>query len=183
MSCTIWIDSHAADVPAVFAQNLRYLLENVNTGGKPLAFACIGSAKIMGDNLGPMVGTILSRYPYPHVFGTMESPLNALTLPGLLPFLEHIKNQYCLIAIDASLGFGSQTGHITITDDCLYPGAGVSRNLPAIGHLHITGVFDSLDSPDARLLLPGLCRGIGFGLLEFFREAVIPCNIEKGAVK
>lgn len=167
MSSTIWLDGRTAGVSAAFAQNLRYLLENVNIERKPLAFACIGSAKVMGDNLGPLIGTILSRYPCPRIYGTMQAPLNALTLPGYLPFLERIKKEHCLIAVDASLGHRPQTGCITMTDDCLYPGAGVSRNLPAIGHLHITGVFDSLDSPQARQLLPVLCRSIGLGLLTF----------------
>ena len=165
MSCTIWMDSRTPDASDIFAQNLRYLLENVNPSGKPLAFACIGSAKVTGDNLGPLIGTILSRCPYPQVYGTMAAPLNAITLPRYFALLERINKHCCLIAIDASLGSKAQSGHITLTDACLHPGAGVSRNLPAIGRLHITGVFDSLDSPDARKLLPVLCRSIGLGLL------------------
>lgn len=170
MSQVIWMDGRMPDKGAVFARNLRYLLENVNRARKPLAFACIGSARIMGDNLGPMIGSILSRSRYPHVFGTMENPLNALTLPGRSRLLEQIGRKYCLIAIDASLGSHSQSGHITLCDSCLYPGAGVSRQLPAVGQLHITGVFDSLDTRQAGQILPDLCRCIGLGLLEICKE-------------
>lgn len=166
MSHTIWINSRATGAAAIFAQKLRYLLKNVNPSNKPLAFACIGSANVMGDNLGPMIGTILSRSHYPHIYGTLDNPLNALTLPDRLPLLNELNRNCCLIAIDASLGNSRQSGHLTLTDTCLHPGSALCRDLPAIGQLHITGVFDSLDSPEARQLMPSLCRGIGLGLLE-----------------
>lgn len=170
MSRTIWIDSRHAAAAEKLAQNLRYLLENVNIQKKPLAFACIGSSRIPGDNLGPIVGTILTRYNCPHIYGTMEEPLNALTLPNFLPMLDIIEKKYCLIAIDAAIGTREQSGLMTLTDECLYPGSGVAKNLPAIGHLHITGVFDNLESAAARQLLPGLCRNISLGLMKCNRK-------------
>lgn len=170
MPRTIWINSHTSGADAVFAHNLRYLLKNVNYSNKPLAFACIGSARVTGDNLGPIIGTILSRSRYPHVYGTLDDPLNALTLPCFLPLLNDIERQYCLIAIDASIGNGGQCGHLTISDTCLHPGSALRRDLPPLGQLHITGVFDGLDSPKARQLLPILCRNLGLGLLSVCKE-------------
>ena len=170
MSRTIWINSRSTGAEAIFARNLRYLLKNVNSSNKPLAFACIGSAKVIGDNLGPIIGTILTRSNYPHVYGTLDHPLNALTLPGYYPILNEIEQQYCLIAIDASIGNGGESGHLTLSDTCLYPGSALRRRLPALGSLHITGVFDGLDSPQAGKLLPVFCRNMGLGLLKICRE-------------
>lgn len=169
MSRTIWINSRTIGADAIFEQNLRYLLKNVNSSNKPLAFACIGSARVIGDNLGPIIGTILTRSNYPHVYGTLDDPLNALTLPDYFPVLKDIERQCCLIAIDASIGNGGQSGHLTLSDTCLYPGSALRRALPALGSLHITGVFDGLDSPKARQLLPVFCRNMGPGLLRICR--------------
>ncbi len=170
MSRTIWINSRTIGADAIFARNLRYLLKNVNSSNKPLAFACIGSTRVIGDNLGPIIGTILARSNYPHVYGTLDHPLNALTLPDCFPVLNDIERRYCLIAIDASIGNGGQSGHLTLSDTCLYPGSALRRRLPALGSLHITGVFESLDSPQAKQLLPVFCRNLGLGLLNICRE-------------
>lgn len=170
MSHTIWINGRITGADTIFAQNLRYLLENVNSSNNPLAFACIGSSRVTGDNLGPIIGTILTRSHYPHVYGTLEHPLNALTLPDCMPMLRDIEQRYCLIAIDAAIGNVGQCGHLTLSSTCLHPGSALRRQLPPLGHIHITGVFDSLETRKTRQLLPVLCRHIGLGLLEICRE-------------
>lgn len=166
MSHTIWINSRTSDASAVLAQNLRYLLENVNSSNKPLAFACIGSSRVMGDNLGPIIGTILSQKNYPYVYGTLDNPLNALTLPEHLTQLKELTKNCCVIAIDASIGNCRQSGHLTLSDTCLHPGSAIRRRLPAVGRIHITGVFSSLNAPETRELLAPLCKSIGHGLLD-----------------
>ena len=85
MNRTIWINSTLPDACDIFSRNLRYLLHHVNPHKMPLAFACIGSANVCGDNLGPLIGTILTRHSLPNVYGTMAEPLNALTLPDYMP--------------------------------------------------------------------------------------------------
>ena len=57
MYSSIWINSAQPDAVDIFSRNLRYLLNRVNPQGKPLAFACIGSANVPGDSLGPLMGT------------------------------------------------------------------------------------------------------------------------------
>jgi putative sporulation protein YyaC len=166
MSRTVWIDSRLENAADILAQNLRCFIDNVNISRKPLAFVCIGSAKITGDNLGPLVGTVLSRCFCSDVYGTMNMPFDAITLNNCPSVLDMLDNHYFTVAIDAAIGSAQQTGFITLSNSSLSPGAGVSRILPAVGHLHITGVFDSLDSLSARALLPAYCRHISLGLLK-----------------
>ena len=141
MYSSIWINSAQPDAADIFSRNLRYLLNRVNPRGKPLAFACIGSANVPGDSLGPLMGTILTRHGLPNVYGTMEWPLNALTLPHNMPLLKTVEKKYCLIAIDAAIGNPAQSGHLTLTEGALFPGSALRRQLPPVGQLHITGVF------------------------------------------
>ena len=47
-----------------------------------------------------------------------------------------------MIAIDASLGAKKHLGYITIGNGSLYPGAGVQKNLPPVGDIHITGIVN-----------------------------------------
>lgn len=93
MYSSIWINSAQPDAADIFSRNLRYLLNRVNPRRKPLAFACIGSANVPGDSLGPLMGTILTRHGLPNVYGTMEWPLNALTLPHNMPLLKTVEKK------------------------------------------------------------------------------------------
>ena len=160
MHHTIWINSALPDAADIFGRNLRYLLKQVNPQRNPLAFACIGSANpnVPVDNLGPLIGTILSRHQIPNVYGTMEAPLNALTLPYYMPLLKATEKNCCLIAIDAAIGTPVQTGYLTLTKGSIRPGSALRRKLPPVGHLHITSVFEQLNCPVCRQLLPVFCR-------------------------
>ncbi len=166
MDHTLWINSGLPDAVDIFDRNLRYLLCHVNPDHQPLAFACIGSANVPGDNLGPLIGTILTRQGRPNVYGTMEEPLNALTLPHYMPLLQYMEETCCLIAIDAAIGNKAQCGYLTLTKGTLSPGSALRRKLPPIGHLHITGVFEQLDTAACRRLLPLFCRQITAALIN-----------------
>ena len=158
MCHTIWINSSLPDAVDIFDRNLRYLLHHVNPHKKPLAFACVGSANVAGDNLGPLSGTILSRHSLSNVYGTMEEPLNALTLPHYMPLLKYLEETCCLIAIDAAIGNKAQCGCLTLTKGSLFPGSAFNKNLPPVGHVHIAGVFDSLNHTAAFPLLAVFCH-------------------------
>ncbi len=163
---TIWINSALPDAVGIFDRNLRYLLCHVNPNHQPLAFACIGSANVYGDNLGPLIGTILTKQGLPNVYGTMTEPLNALTLPDYMPLLKYIEETCCLIAIDAAIGNKAQCGYLTLSKGTLSPGSALHRRLPPVGHLHITGVFECLDCDKAIELLPIFCRQITTALIS-----------------
>ena len=47
-----------------------------------------------------------------------------------------------VIAIDASLGQKKHLGYVTIGNGALYPGAGVQKDLPPVGDIHITGIVN-----------------------------------------
>jgi len=122
-------------------QNLSEVLKNIikeNT-----IIVCIGTDRAIGDALGPLVGTMLknSDFKYP-VYGTLDKPIHAL---NIFESLEHIKNKHPkgnFLAIDACLGKVDRIGYITIGNGPLKPGAGVNKNLPAVGNIHITGIVN-----------------------------------------
>lgn len=117
-------------------------------------FLCIGSDRLTGDCLGPLVGHKLKEYfpQFANLYGTLEFPVHAL---NLCPFLKKIEKNYdrpFLIAIDASLGLHSHVGSVTLSQGGLFPGEGVKKNLPKVGNLSITGIVNSCHG-DSELLL------------------------------
>ncbi|WP_134683592.1 spore protease YyaC [Brevibacillus migulae] len=105
---------------------------------------CIGTDRSTGDSLGPLVGTKLhARYSRQyHVYGTLEHPVHAMNLAEKLDEIQHTHHNPLMIAIDACLGQFSSVGSINVIDGPLKPGAGVKKELPAVGTFHITGIVN-----------------------------------------
>jgi len=120
------------------------LQKNCIPGDRTKVLLCIGTDRSTGDCLGPLVGTKVNAFGqnYFHIFGTLEEPVHA---GNLKEKIEQIKNLYedpFIIAVDASLGRLESVGFINIGDGSIMPGAGVNKELPPVGDLHITGVVN-----------------------------------------
>lgn len=109
-----------------------------------IVILCIGTDRSTGDSLGPLVGYRLSRYHTlgARLSGTLEYPVHARNLQETLNQINaEIANPY-IIAIDACLGSMNHVGQITIGTGPLKPGAGLKKDLPETGHMHITGIVN-----------------------------------------
>ncbi len=110
----------------------------------PIIVLCIGTDRSTGDCLGPLVGYKLSamnssRYL---VYGTLDRPVHAKNLKETLEKIRDCYSNPFIIAVDASLGSMERIGHITIGEGPLKPGAGVQKNLPCVGDMHVSGIVN-----------------------------------------
>lgn len=111
---------------------------------QPLIIVCVGTDRSTGDSLGPLVGSQLKKYSLDgiHLYGTLEQPVHAMNLKETLDSINsHYNNPY-IIAIDACLGQLASVGCIQIGNGPVKPGAGVNKELPPVGHMHITGIVN-----------------------------------------
>ncbi|WNQ09039.1 spore protease YyaC [Paenibacillus aurantius] len=112
--------------------------------GRRIVLVCVGTDRCTGDSLGPLVGTTLLKYRSPHfdLFGTLERPVHAINLYETLSVIqETVRNPY-VIGIDACLGLASSVGSIEVGEGPVRPGAGVNKELPPVGDMHVTGVVN-----------------------------------------
>lgn len=111
--------------------------------GRSRVIVCIGTDRSTGDSLGPIVGSRLNEinHKYFKVLGTLDNPVHASNLSEYLKIIEELSDPF-VIAVDACLGNIDNVGYINIAEGALKPGAGVNKHLPAVGHLHITGVVN-----------------------------------------
>lgn len=111
-----------------------------------LVLLCIGTDRSTGDALGPIIGHKLSdsllKYNYIHLHGTLDEPVHAKNLQEKLEIIYNSLNNPFIIAIDACLGNIDRIGYIAVNKGSLKPGAGVNKNLPAIGDISITGIVN-----------------------------------------
>ena len=67
-------------------RELSCLLSELNLGQVPPVILCIGTDRMIGDSLGPLVGSLLARKRKARllVYGTLSQPVHALNLDETL---------------------------------------------------------------------------------------------------
>lgn len=163
-----WIHPEHPDASHLFQKQLLSMIQQYNRKDRPLAFVCIGTPTILGDCLGPLIGTILEAKVPAKIYGTLDHPVHALNLKDTC---SHIKKQHqkpFIIAIDAALGNTAQSGYILLKKGPLLPGKGVGKKLPPIGHIQITGVFQDIFIHTAGKQMADFSRCISQGILELY---------------
>lgn len=137
-----------------FGQAFYTLLQERLAPNQTLIFLCIGSDRATGDSLGPLIGYKLEQHPNQNyiVYGTLEEPVHAKNLTAVVEEIHsRHKNPY-IIAIDASLGKQAHIGYYTLGIGSLKPGAGVGKELIAVGDVFITGIVNLSGLLDRMLL-------------------------------
>ena len=107
---------------------------------KPI-IVCIGSDLVLGDSLGPLVGTMLLNKKVPlYVYGTLSYPITAKEIGVAKSYLSSAHPKTPIIAIDAAVGNQDDVGLIRVKNKGLFPGLGVAKKLGEIGDASIMGV-------------------------------------------
>lgn len=111
---------------------------------RPVLFFCIGTDRSTGDALGPLIGSRLMALGLDasYVWGTLDSPVHAANLHAAIDeAYSSFQNPY-VIAVDACLGRLENVGMVTVSRGPLRPGTGVSKTLPPVGDIHVTGIVN-----------------------------------------
>jgi putative sporulation protein YyaC len=125
----------------ISTQLLSLLPSNRN---QPIVVVCIGTDRSTGDSLGPLTGTFLKEKGSTsyHVYGTLDDPIHAVNLEEKMKEIYQKHEQPFVIGIDACLGKLKSVGMIQIGEGPVKPGAGVKKDLPFVGDMHITGIVN-----------------------------------------
>lgn len=125
---------------------LSYLSKYYTHNHREIILLCIGTDRSTGDSLGPLTGykmkNTLRRFNNVHVYGTLDKPIHAKNLKETIEIINKIHDKPFIVAIDACLGKVDRVGYITVSHGPLKPGAGVNKELPPVGDIHITGIVN-----------------------------------------
>ena len=96
-------------------------LSQKKNGHRPILFLCIGSDRVPGDCLGPLVGYKLERLcdTMQHTFvvcGSLAHPVHAVNLRQKLHYVKHL-GDFLTIAIDASIALIISITGVTSCED------------------------------------------------------------------
>ena len=116
-------------------------LSNCNKHNKFPIIVCIGSDLVLGDSLGPLVGTMLIKKNVPaYIYGTLNAPITAKEILCAKTHLKILHPDSFIVAIDAAVGNSDDIGLIKVSDKGLKPGLGLDKNLGVIGDCSIIGI-------------------------------------------
>ena len=120
-----------------------------------LIILCIGTDRATGDSLGPIIGYKLKssvNINKVSIFGTLEKPVHAKNINQTMDYIHATYENPFIAAIDACLGKPESVGYITIGEGPVNPGAGLSKALPTVGNMSITGIVNVATGMDFAVL-------------------------------
>lgn len=130
----------------LLAHKIREIIRQSSREDDDIVFLCIGSDRYVGDSLGPLVGTMLTERNVPfRVYGTLEEPVHAFNLKGILKGINKQFKKPLIFSIDASIGNKDQVGHVMFKEGPLTPGKALEKMLPEVGDYHFVGFVNYID--------------------------------------
>ncbi|TBL77458.1 spore protease YyaC [Paenibacillus thalictri] len=132
------------NIQEVLLKKLQSMLSEV-PAEKPIVLVCVGTDRSTGDALGPLVGSRLSKLGALkglYLYGTLGHPVHAMNLNETLSSIYQHFDEPFIIAVDACLGQLTSVGCIQVGYGPVKPGAGVNKDLPPVGNIHVTGIVN-----------------------------------------
>ncbi|MBQ9485571.1 MAG: spore protease YyaC [Clostridia bacterium] len=121
--------------------SIRSAIKACNKHTKKPIVVCVGSDLVLGDSLGPLIGTMLAQRKVPSfVYGTLNAPVTAKEISCAKTHLKMIHPDGFIIAIDAAVGSREDVGLIKVSDKGLKPGLGVDKRLGVLGDCSVIGI-------------------------------------------
>ena len=109
--------------------------------GEVPIIVCIGTDAIIGDSIGPIVGTMLERQRSDlFVYGSLTKTITAKEIKTIAKFLSKIHKSEKVLVIDAAIGSIEDVGKIKLSCAPIKPGLGAEKDLPALGDISIVPI-------------------------------------------
>ncbi len=145
---------------------VKNLKRKIKVNKKEVIFVCIGCNEILGDSIGPLVGSYLKRkIGEKKVLGDLNN--NICSQEDLMDYYPKIKNKF-IIAIDSALASKELAGEIFINNHPLVMGLGVNKNKGLIGDVSIKAGISDLENIDEKFVR-NLSEVIGKGIYFWYQ--------------
>ena len=129
-----------------FVNDFASVLKEKTEGLKisKLIFLCIGTDRITGDSLGPLVGyklkEIFKDEENIEVIGALDNIISMQNVIRIIDDINYTYEEPFLIAIDAALSSKSNIGKIIVSKDKMNIGCGLGKRNIYVGDISIKGI-------------------------------------------
>ncbi len=154
------------------SKGISSALKEINKRKNTPIILCIGSDLVLGDSLGPLIGTLLQKKNLPaYVYGSLSFPITAKEVNYAKNYLKATHPNSTVIAVDAAVGNYDDIGIIRVLKKGIKPGLGVKKNLNTVGDLSIIGVVAEKSKDNDKLF--NLTRlNLIFGMAEQIAKGI-----------
>ncbi len=122
---------------AEFVEELKNIFQNKKETNE-IIFVCIGTDRVIGDSLGPFIGSLLkSKLGHYTVIGDLEKNITFENIEEELEILDYKNKENYIIAIDAALSDENNIGNFYIDKNGISIGKGLNKNKEKIGDIGI----------------------------------------------
>ncbi|MGB9679710.1 MAG: spore protease YyaC [Thermoanaerobacteraceae bacterium] len=182
-----FIDINSKTPHIDFYKSFYKYMNNLYKYNQKIIILAIGTDRSTGDSLGPIIGQKLKLFlrKKADLFGTLDNPIHAKNINQTIDFIEKNYTDPFIIAIDACLGSLNHVGYISLGSGPIRPGAGVSKDLPPVGNMFVTGIvnisgfMEYIVLQNTRLnLVMKMADVISFGIFRTINDIYIK-NLER----
>ena len=119
-----------------FKHYMKWIKSGLDVDSK-VVFFCIGTDRVIGDSLGPIIGSLLiDKFGSEVVYGDL---FNNVTYENIISTLDKINSKYenpYIVAVDAALSSSENIGKIFV-DDGINFGDSLGKEIDKVGDLGI----------------------------------------------
>ena len=122
-----------------FIRDLEVCVNDLNEEYSNVIILCIGTKKIIGDSIGPIIGENIKymENEYLRIYGALENTINFNNAKSILTEIyENFDNPY-LITIDAALGNKESMGRVILNKGYIKIGKALEKSICFYSNLTI----------------------------------------------
>lgn len=114
-----------------FMTDFEKCINDIEEDYSNLAILCVGTNKIIGDSIGPIIGSNLKHMEndFMHVFGTTCNPLDFYNARNIINNLYENYEKPYIITIDAALSDKNRKGEIVLNKGFIKIGKALDRSI------------------------------------------------------
>ena len=140
-----------------FSNKLKNKIIELNKEYSNIIILCIGTNKVLGDSIGPVVGSFIKKYEneYIKIYGTIEKNIDFLNTKNII---EEIYDKYInpyIITIDAALSKKNNVGEIIVSKGYIKIGKALEKNICFYSNINIkcvVGKYENINKNNFKIL-------------------------------
>lgn len=120
--------------------------ERLKNNFSQIVFLCVGTDRVIGDCIGPLVGSKLMELFKDYnifnidIYGSLQENINYINVKNVINKIKSYHNNACVIVVDAALSKKENIGKIFVSNAKTVLGKGINKNKIEIGNISIKAV-------------------------------------------
>lgn len=124
----------------------KFYIQKYNKPFSQVVFLCVGTDKVIGDSIGPLVGSKLQELFRNYnifninIYGSLKDNVNYINIQNIMNKINKHHKDACIIVIDSALSRKGNIGKIFVSNKATVLGKGLNKNKVEVGDISIKAV-------------------------------------------